>query len=136
MRQGTAKLAVQLVDPQGEPLERQSLGMMPLTEGYSDAPGRSPFWADLAGEVVIDSPAPGKHRFVINQAWPMPTFLEFLVPPDGLETRATVAPRDFPIARPDLSVDVAVRIDNGTLLDVTLSNKLTARIRSAQATFC
>jgi hypothetical protein len=76
-------LSVQLVNLEGRPLERQTLVMMPLSEGYSESVRRGPFWADRDGKVIVDSLAPGRHRFVINQEWPTPTFVEFTVPPDG-----------------------------------------------------
>jgi hypothetical protein len=121
-------LSVQLVSPEGKPLERQSLKMNIVTEGYPDALWRHfPFFADLKGKVVIESLLPGRHRFIVNQEWTTPTLLEFDVPPQGLTTTATVLPPDFPSGRPDLlNVDVALRTKIGdkwpTLLDVTVTN--------------
>ncbi len=124
--EGTTSLSVQLVDFKGNRLERQSLALMPLAEGYSDLVERGPFWADLGGKVVVDSLVPGTDRFVINQQWPTPTFLEFIVPRKGLATEATVLQREAANNRPDLNVAIALRTGNGaktsSLLDVTVLN--------------
>jgi hypothetical protein len=122
----SASLSVQLVYPDGKPLERQSLVMRPTTEGYSDAVEKGPFFADRDGKVLVDSLVPGRHRFVTNQEWRTPTFLEFVVPPEGLTTRATVLSQDTSTFRPDLNVMVVPRTKDGaklpSLLGVTVSN--------------
>jgi hypothetical protein len=124
--EATASLAVQLVDLEGRRLERQSLALMPLAEGYSDLVERGPFWANLAGEVIVDSLVPGTYRFVINQQWPKPTFLEFIVGRKGLATDATVLQPEIASNKPDLNVDIALRTGDGaktaSLLDVTVFN--------------
>jgi hypothetical protein len=121
-----ASLSVQLVDPEGKPLERQTLVMMPLSEGYSESVGRGPFFADRDGKVIVDSLAPGRHSFVLNQQALTPTFVEFTVPPEGLTTRAIVLSRETSTTTPDLNVMVALRAKDGartsSLLDVTISN--------------
>jgi hypothetical protein len=90
-----ASMSVQLVDREGKRLERQSLALMPLSEGYSDLVETGPFRADRSGKVVVNSLVPGTRRFVINQQWPTPTFLQFIVPREGLTTEATVLQREI-----------------------------------------
>jgi hypothetical protein len=69
---------------------------------------------------------PGTYRFVINEQWPNPTFLEFIVARKGLATDATVLQREIASNRPDLNVDIALRTGDGaktaSLLDVTVLN--------------
>jgi hypothetical protein len=100
--------------------------MMPVAEGYSPQIERGPFWADKGGKVIIDSLSPGRHRFVINQEWPVPTFVDITVPPDGWSTKAIIQPRESAVPRPDLNVNVALRTKHGSkypsLLDVTIRN--------------
>lgn len=125
-KQNKATLSVQLLSPDGKPLERQSLYMNPVTEGYPEVRPPVALYADLAGRVV-GSLAPGKHRFIVNQEWTAPTLFDFDVPPQGLTTAAKVLPRDFPSGRADLlQIDVALRTKDGerwpTLLDVTVTN--------------
>ncbi|MBN2583260.1 MAG: M48 family metalloprotease, partial [Planctomycetes bacterium] len=121
-----ASLSVQLVNPQGQALEKQSLVMVPVSTGYSEAIEKSFFWADKSGKVIVKELAPGKHRFVVNAQWPHPTFAEFDAPEEGGETRLTVRPRSDD-ALPDLDVKVQQRTeDDKILLDVTVTNNTDA----------
>lgn len=118
----TTSLTVQLLDAAGKPLEKQSLVMLPLFEGYPRGFARRAFWADSKGKVTVDGLAPGKQRFVVSAESSHPTFAEFDVPPGGLETRLAVGAPDVAM-RPDLDVKVRQRTVQGkVVLDAAVSN--------------
>ncbi|MCL2641349.1 MAG: hypothetical protein FWD53_10920 [Phycisphaerales bacterium] len=126
------ELVVQLVDENGrlgEALKKQSLQMVPMSEGYSAdlGPGDS---ADADGKVVIKGLAAGKHRFAIIGGWYgigsefKPAFVAYDVPASGLKTKTTlekeVIPKGEENAKRDWSMEVKVR--EGRWLDVEISN--------------
>ncbi len=114
---------VWLVDPEGKPLERQSLCLLPVSKGYSKGIEAGAFWADKEGKVFLKSLPPGIHRFVVNAAWPRPTFAEVRVPAVVARPTIVVQPREGEQPTPDLDVKVTPRREEGRLLlEVAVTN--------------
>ena len=117
-------IVAQLSDEQGQPLEDQSISMMPATVGYPQAKVGGPYFADWKGKVAIGPVPPGGHQYVLRQGWPVPTIVSLDAPLAGeSQTKVTVKQGELPGGIPDLDIKVTMHEENGARsLDLAMTS--------------